>query len=400
MKILNIGQNYRVAGGSDRYFMSLAQLLEGRGHSVVPFAARHPDNRGTEWAEYFPAGVDTRSPGLRDVLRFVYSLPAKEGIDRLLSVWEPDIAHLHVYYGQLTASIFEPLEQAGIPTVQTLHDCKLGCPVRTFVSRGEICEACGGEQFWQALPRRCNEGSFLRTGLNVLEAYVSRWSGDVKGVDHFVAPSRFLREKMLEHEILDPGEITVQPNFVDPDLFSPADGPGRHFLYVGRVRRMKGIGTLVRAASTLTDVPLVVVGEGRDREQLEETTRDRGLDHVRFPGFREGSELHALIRGAVAVVVPSEMYENCPMAILEAMALGRPVIGSRIGGVPELVEDGTDGLLFAPGDVEGLRDRLEWMAEHRREAARMGERARRKIVGRFGPDPHYEGLMDVYARVT
>jgi glycosyltransferase involved in cell wall biosynthesis len=384
MRILNVGQTYRVTGGADRYFLSLGELLERRGHDVVPFAARHPDNRGTEWSEFYPPGVDTESPGWRDISRFVFSRPAREGMSRLLSEWTPELVHLHVYYGQLTASILQPIQESGVPVVQTLHDCKLGCPVRTFLSRGEVCEACGGSQFWQALPRRCNQGSLLRTSLNVLEAYVSRWSGDVDSVDHFIAPSGFLHGKMLEHEIMDPASISILPNFVDPEQFDPASALGEHFVYVGRMRDAKGIGTLVRASAGGPEVPLLMVGTGRDRDALEAWTDEEGLDHVKFVGFREGRALHRLIRKAIAVILPAEQYENCPMTVLEAMALGRPVIGTDMGGIPELVRHKTDGLLFPPGDVVRLREHLAWMADHPEEAAATGRAGRRKIVERSG----------------
>lgn len=396
MKILNVGQNYRVTGGADRYFMSLADLLAAKGHDVVPFAARHPDNRDSEWSEFYPPGVDTESPGWRDIPRFVYSRSARDGMSRLLSEFTPDLVHLHVYYGQLTASVLEPIERTGAPVVQTLHDCKLGCPVRTFLSQGEVCEACGGTQFWQALPRRCNQGSFLRTSLNVVEAYVSRWAGDIGKIDRFIAPSRFLRRKMLEHELVDPSAITVLPNFVDPDQFDPGGGPGEHFLYFGRMREPKGIRTLVRASAGLPETPLLMVGTGRDREALENWVEDQGLDHVRFVGYREGEELRRLVRGAIAVVLPAEQYENCPMTVMEAMALGRPVIGSDIGGIPELIRHETDGLLFPSGDERRLREHLSRLASDPSEAARMGREGRRKVVDRYGPQLHYQRLMGIY----
>lgn len=396
MRILNVGSNYRVEGGSDRYFLSLEALLEARGHTVVPFVARHPDNLPSEWASYFPPGVDTESPGMGDAVRFVYSRPARAAIDRLLADRPPDLAHLHVYYGQLTASILGPLRERGVPIVQTLHDSKLACPVRVFLSQGRVCEACDGRHFWKALPRRCNRGSLPRTALNVLEAYVSAWLDDADAIDRFIAPSRFLERKMVEHGVTTPDRITVIPNFVDPAALRPAHEPGEHLIYVGRIRAAKGIETLVTAAGSMPGVPLLVVGSGRDRAALERRVESEGWDHIRFLGFQEGEVLHDLIRRSVAVVVPSELYENCPMAVLEAMALGRPVVASAIGGIPELVAEGGDGLLFPPGSVSDLRERLEWMVSDRRRAAEMGAAARRKVESEYTPAAHYDRLMAVY----
>lgn len=398
MKLLNIGSNYRVAGGADRYALGLERVLEERGHAVLPFAARHRENREAETSGYFPPGVDADTPSPRQVGRFVYSSPARDGITSLIAEREPDLAHLHVYYGQLTSSILAPLRESGVPTVQTLHDFKLGCPVRIFVSRGEVCEACEGEHFWRALPRRCNRGSLLRTAVSVLESYVSRALGDDE-IDHFVAPSRFLRDKMLEHGVLEPPDVTVLPNFVDPDRFRPDGEAGDHFVYFGRLRSVKGIDTLVEAAAPLTEHPLYVLGTGPDRERLERTVEERRLDHIRFLGHREGDNLHDVVRSARAAVVPSELYENCPMTVLESLALATPVIGTEMGGIPELVRDGEDGFLVPAGDPEALRERMEWLARHPARAAEMGSAGRRKIERRFGPERHYEELMDVYRGV-
>lgn len=398
MRLVNVGSNYRVAGGADRYALGLEALLEKHGHRVLPFAARHPENREAETSGYFPPGVAPDAPSPADVARFVYSRRAREQMARLVSEHDPDLAHLHVYYGQLTASILRPLREAGVPTVQTLHDFKLGCPVRIFVSRGEVCEACGGEHFWRALPRRCNRGSFLRTAVSVLESYVSRALGDDE-VDHFVAPSRFLRDKMVEHEIVDPAAVTVLPNFVDADRFLPGEGIGDHFVYFGRLRSVKGVGTLIEAAAPLEEHDLYIVGSGPEREEFERTVERRGLDHVHFLGYRDGEALHEVVRNARASIVPSELYENCPMTVLESMALATPVLGSEIGGIPELVRDGEDGFLVPPADPEALREKMAWMAENSRRAVEMGVAGRDKVERRHGPERHYEGLLDIYRRV-
>lgn len=400
MKVLNVGSHHRVKGGSDRYFLALERLLEQKGHRVIPFAARSPEPDAGEETLHFSRGVDPDDPSPADVARFVFNREARRSIAGLLEKHRPDVAHLHAYSGQLSASILKPLRDRGVPTVQTLHDYKLGCPVRIFVSRGDVCEACEGEHFWRALPRRCNRGSLTRTALNVLEAYVSRWLGDASVPDHFVAPSGFLRSKMLEHEIVPPDRITTVPNFVDPGDFRPARGNGEHLVYVGRLREVKGVRTLVDAAASLPEVPLLIVGTGPDRDALERRVDLNGLSHVRFVGFKDGEELHDLVRRSIAVVVPSELYENCPMVVLEAMALGRAVIGTDMGGIPELITDGTDGLLFEAGDADALRRRLQWVAEHPAETTRMGAAGRRKVERAFDPDAHYRRLAEIYDEVT
>jgi glycosyltransferase involved in cell wall biosynthesis len=377
--------------------IELSNLLEAGGNTVVPFASQHPKNRASKWSAYFPEGVDTQNAGIGDVPRFLYSPEARHKLEQLIREASPiDIAHLHIYYGQLTASILAPLKEAGIPIVQSLHEYKLTCPVYTHISQGEICEACGGTQFWKALPRRCNQGSLPRTLASVAEAYASRLLGDVRKVDHFIAVSDFLRRKMIEHEVVEPNNITTVHNFVRPEAFVPSEQQGEYLLYFGRIAPVKGLETLIESAAPLDEVPLYIVGEGEQRKELQKWVEDNDWSHIHFLGFQSGQKLHDLIRGSITTIIPSEWYENCPMTVLETIALGRPVVGSRIGGIPELIEEGKDGLLFPPGNVEALRERLEWMIDHPMQAVKMGKAGRAKVEDRFGPEAHYTQIQSVY----
>lgn len=395
--VLQVSQNYHVRGGSDRVFFALSDLLERKGHRVVPLTAADPRNRPTPWSRYFPRAADFERPGPLDLARFVYSRGAARAIRALVRDVQPDIAHLHIYYGKLTAAILGPLKDRDVPVVQTLHEYKLICPVHTLLSNGQICEACHGRHFWRALPRKCNRGSLLRTLLSVTEAYASRMLGAVDKVDHFISVSDFVRDTMIRHGI--PGErITTIRNFIDASGIAPTRERGEYVLYFGRLERAKGVLTLLRAMAPLKNVPLVIVGDGEARPEIARTVEAEGLHHVRLRPFTEGDELQRLIRGSICTVLPSEWYENLPMAVLESFAHGRPVVASRIGGIPEVITHGEDGLLLPPGDTEALRDALAWMAAHRDEAAGMGAAGRRKVEEQFDPESHYARLMEVYGR--
>jgi glycosyltransferase involved in cell wall biosynthesis len=228
--VLNVSQNFYVRGGSDRYFFVLAELLEQHGHQVIPFSTRQPKNSPTPWESYFPPGVNFDRPGARDLARYVYSRPAAEAIKRLLGDHRPDVAHLHIYYGQLTSSILAPLRKAGIPIVQTLHDFKLVCPVYSLLSHGQICEACQGHQFWRATTKRCNRGSLARSALSTVESYVSQRYGAVSAIDRFISVSNFQRAKLEELGV--PGhKITTVHNFADTADVEPETTAGD---YTGR----------------------------------------------------------------------------------------------------------------------------------------------------------------------
>ncbi len=393
--ILNVSQNYHVRGGSDRYFFTLAELLQKHGHRVVPFTAASPNNEPSEWENYFPRGADFEHPSAGDLLRFLYSHDAVKSIRQLLKDTNIDLAHFHIYYGKLTASILEVLKRDGIPLIQTLHEYKLTCPVYSHLSNDEICEACEGKHFWRALPKRCNRGSLARTALSVTESYISKMLGAVKKFDHFISVSHFLRKKMISHGIPE-DKISTVHNFVDVSDITPNFSEGDYILYFGRVHRSKGILTLIEAAVPLTDVPIYIVGDGEAIPEVQQIIEQNGCKHIHLLGFKQGDELRELIRNSICTVLPSEWYENCPMSVLESYAYGKPVIGADIGGIPELIVDGVDGCLVPSGEQETLRDRLLWMSEHKSDAAEMGRIGRYKMETEFNADIHYERIMNVY----
>lgn len=393
--ILNVSQNYHVRGGSDRYFFTLAELLQKHGHRVVPFTAANPNNEPSEWESYFPRGADFEHPGAGDLLRFLYSHDAVKSIRQLLKDTDIDLAHFHIYYGKLTASILEVLKRDGIPLIQTLHEYKLTCPVYSHLSNDQICEACEGKHFWRALPKRCNRGSLTRTALSVTESYISKMLGAVKKFDHFISVSHFLRKKMILHGIPE-DKISTVHNFVDVSDITPHFSEGAYILYFGRVHRSKGILTLIEAAVPLTDVPIYIVGDGEAMSEVQRIIEQNGCKHIHLLGFKQGDELRELILNSICTVLPSEWYENCPMSVLESYAYGKPVIGADIGGIPELIVDGVDGFLVPSGEQETLRDRLLWMFEHKNEAVEMGRTGRQKMETEFNADIHYERIMNVY----
>ena len=393
--VLALANYHYVRGGSERYALELARLLVARGHQVVEISTADARNSPAQGPARFVEPNDLERPGPLDLLRFHYSARAARAVKDVLAEHAIDVAHLHIYYGQLTSAVLGPLRRAGVPIVQTMHEYKPVCPVYRLVSGEAICEACDAGSYWHALPRRCNRGSLVRTLFSVSEAYLSHALGAVRSVDRFLASSEFQRAKLVEHGL--PAERTLTlHNFVDVERHRPAAGPGEHVLYFGRLERLKGLWTLLAAAERVRELPFLIAGAGEAQAELARAIEERGLDHVKLLGFREGEELDELVRRSRCVVLPSEWYENCPLSLLETMALARASVASKIGGIPELVEDGATGLLFEPGDADALARALAWMIAHPRDAEAMGVQARERARTRFGPEQHYERLLGVY----
>ncbi len=397
LTVLKISQNHYVRGGSDRYFFTLGELLRKHGHNVIPFTAAHPKNEPSEWDAYFPRAADFDAPGPIDLLRFVYSRSAVKSVQRLLKNTTVDIAHFHIYHGKLTASILSSVKKVGVPLIQTLHDYKLTCPVATHLSSEQICEACAGKHFIRALPKRCNRGKLSRTALSVTESYVSRFLGSVDKFDHFISVSHFHREKMIQMGVPE-DKISTVHNFTDVSDFPVNYAGGDYVLYFGRVDRSKGILSLIKAAMPLKHIPLYIAGEGEAASEVQQIVDENACQHIHLLGFKQGDELRDLILNSMCTVLPSEWYENCPMSVLESFAYGKPVIGTTIGGIPELIENEVDGFLVPPGGTEALRDKLIWMSEHKDQAAEMGKAGRKKMEEEFNADIHYEKIMNVYRK--
>ena len=291
----------------------------------------------------------------------------------------------------------QPLVDRGIPIVWTLHDFRQVCPNTSFLSHGEICERCLPNRFWNVLLHRCKKGSLPASLVAMLSAYWERMTGVPGKIDRFITPSRFLAGKIAAGGF-DASRIVSIPNFVDLDDYAGGEEEG-YYLYIGRLLREKGIDLLVRAAASLGRGELRIVGEGPDEEALRGIAAEAGAGNVRFTGYLSGEELRATLAGASFVVLPSRWYENLPFSIMEAFAMGKPVVATDIGGIPEMVDDGENGLLFPLGDHDALADRIGRLLDDAALRKRMGASARAKAERLWNADTHYEQIAAVYDEV-
>jgi glycosyltransferase involved in cell wall biosynthesis len=390
-------------GGAETCALDHMDLLASRGHAVVPFAIEHPLNRPSPYSSYFASRVDYPSllkPGtspitrMRAAARVVYSFEARRHISRLIAETRPDVAHAHGIAHELSPSVLGAMRAAGVPVVQTLHDFKLLCPNTTFVSHGEICERCAGGRYVHAALRRCKRGSLAASGVAAIESYAHHALRLYeRNVDVFLAPSRFLAGKLRAAGFR--GRLQLLRHGIDTDRVSYNPSPDRYAVFVGRLVQVKGLRTLLQAVRSVRDLKLYVVGEGELRAELTATAASEGLTNVTFLGPLPRDEVLSLVREARFAVLPSEWYENSPMAILESLAVGTPVVATRIGALPELVEDGRTGLLVPPGDAPALARAMTRLL-HDDVALAMRPAARRKVERDHDLEGHYRSLLAVY----
>lgn len=408
MRVLMCNSFFYLRGGVERCFFDLSHLLSAHGHEVIPFCMSHKRNLPSEYSRYFVSEIDYPSlleqktslaTKLRVLERVLYSREAKRRIEQLINDTRPDIAHVQEIDHEVSPSIMHAIKQFGIPIVQTLHDYKMVCPNTNFISNGEVCERCKGGQYYHAVLSRCKRGSLLPSLLACFETYFQKLSGIYeKNTDVFIVPSRFLQQKLAEHGF-EP-EVTHLPHFVDVDGFCPCYEVSNHFVYFGRLVSIKGVKTLFEAMRYVSSSShLYVVGEGELEESLREFARQHRISNVAFLGYLATQDLIPIVQRAAFTVFPSECYENYPMTILESFACGTPVIGSDIGGISELIEDGRNGLLFEPGNPRQLADRMRFLLDNPQQAIEMGRNGRQQVENTNHPQHYYQQIVEIYQRL-
>jgi glycosyltransferase involved in cell wall biosynthesis len=277
-----------------------------------------------------------------------------------------------------------------------VHDLKLACPAYTMMRDGRPCDSCRGGKVHNVLVNKCIKGSAALSAVVMMEAALHRFLRTYEStVARFVVPSRFVLETLVHWGWRRESFVYV-PNFVDVERFRPADGVGRRFVYCGRLDNLKGVETLVRAAA-LARQPVTIVGRGLEEERLGKLAAELRAD-VDFAGYLTKDALTGVLQSARAIVIPSEVNENAPLSLLEAYATARPVIGSNIAGIPELIRQDETGALFETGNVHALAETLERFARlSDTRIADMGTAGRRWVEQDFNPTTYRDRLLALYA---
>jgi len=402
-KLLSINSYHYRRGGSDVVYLEHAALLESLGWKNGFFSMHHPKNIATEWDQYFIDELEfghEYSPWQKVTMaiKSIYSFEARKKLNRLLDHYQPDVAHSHCIYHHLTPSILSVLKERGVPSVMTAHDLKIACPAYKMLNDTGICEKCKTGSVLNVVRHRCVRGSLAASAIVTVESAIQRhFALYQNNLDAIVVPSKFFMEKFVEWGW--PREkFEYIPNYVDTAAFKPNYQPGDYFLYFGRLAPEKGIVTLLNAVAK-SGVCLKVAGTGPLDVELRQLQATLNAD-VEFLGYRSGDDLHQLIQQSRAVVLPSEWYENAPMSVLESFAMGKPVIGAHIGGIPEMVQAGHTGWTFTSGSVDELTACLsEVKAMSDDSIAQIGKQAKQFVEETFSRQRYIDATLALYSRL-
>lgn len=360
--LLSINNYHYLRGGAERVFLDHNYLYSRAGWKVVPFCMDHPNNLDSQWSNYFVNNIEFgNSYSTVDMVgmipKVIYSMEARHKITELCKIISPSICHVHNIYHHISPSILSAISMLNIPIVMSLHDLKVVCPAYTMFNSCGVCEKCKQGNLFNVVKNRCIKNSLLLSSLVYIEATLHKYLRTYeKYVDRFIVPSLFLQTKLIEWGF-ESDKLIYIPNFVDAHDVISREDISNEFVYFGRLSPEKGISTFILAAAK-AKVAVRIVGVGPEEDSLRKLALKVGCD-AQFCGYLSGEKLKESISRCLAVVLPSECYENAPLSILEAYSQGKLVVGSSIGGIPELVIDGETGFLFETGSVDNLAEKLE-----------------------------------------
>lgn len=404
MRVLQINNCHYRRGGADVVYLNTGELLESFGNEVYYFSQKNEKNISIENEKYFIEEIDffnkSKIEKIISLPRFFYSKEASNKLEVLIKKVAPQIAHIHTYKGTLTPSILKKLKEYSIPVVITLHDYGLLCPHNSFLNgKGQICTKClDTSNSLNGVINRCNRNSIVYSTISVLEYSVHKYLFPFeKYFNHLIAVSKFgfgmhLKKKEFQNK------ISHIYNFVNTKEIKPNFEKGNYFLYYGRLSEEKGILTLLKAWSKLNkNISLKIAGDGPLKETLLEFIEENSLRSVEYIGFKQKKELFDVISKCSFSIIPSECFENNPLAVIESYALGKPVIGANVGGIPEIIDNENTGYVFEMKNAIDLADKITKASLiSDKEYLKVSKAARLFSEKNFSEKEHYSKLMSLY----
>uniref|UniRef100_UPI004025BC9B glycosyltransferase family 4 protein n=1 Tax=Eubacterium sp. TaxID=142586 RepID=UPI004025BC9B len=398
MKILMINKFLHPNGGSETYIFKLGECLKEYGNEVQYFGMEHENRCVGNNVGAYTSNMDfhggSKLSKITYPVKTIYSIEARKKIRKVLDDFQPDVCHLNNFTYQLTPSIILEINKwrkdnrKTCKIVFTAHDYNLVCPNHMLNNplTHENCESCLGGHFKNCIKGKCIHSSTAKSIVGAAEAYFWNAKGVYKYIDKIICCSKFMKRIMDSNPLFAKKTVVVH-NFVD-DLKYEYKEKENYVLYFGRFSEEKGIRTLLEVCKELPEVKFVFAGSGALEDEI------RKVPNIECVGFKSGKELHNLISKAKFSVYPSEWYENCPFSVMESIMFATPVIASKIGGLPELVQDGVNGILFEYKNKNDLKNKISELWNDDKKSAELSENCKKTKF--LDVDKYYHILVNVY----
>lgn len=399
MRVLLVNKFHWNKGGSEKYYFELGELLKQHGHEVAYFSMEDEKNIKTEDKEYFVPKFDLNNSSKLKALDVIYNKENEKIMEKALDEFKPDVVHLNNFQRQLSASIIKPIKKRNIPIVFTAHDVQAICPAITMMDNDKNpCELCMKGKYINCIKKSCNKGSKLKSALGAIEGYYYRnHKIYTDKIDYIITPSEFYKTKFIEDGI-NPNKIQAIHNSIEMNDYNVETQDDGYALYFGRLSKEKGILNLINAFAKCDKGNLYIAGEGPEKENIEKIIKENKLeDRVKLLGFLNKEQMTDVTRKCKFVVVPSIWYENCPYSVLETLAIGKPIIGSNMGEIPELVIDNENGFIY--NTVEELTEKMNTLFENQDLVNQFSKKSKELAKQNYDREVYYNKLKQIYDKV-
>ncbi|MEI7473450.1 MAG: glycosyltransferase [bacterium] len=405
MKILIINNFFEPIGGAEKYVNSLGNILQTEGHEVFYYACKADEyfEKDYKYSNYFP---DRKGKSLKKIYKRYYNKNAEINLEAYLQEIKPDIVHINNIGHNLTVSVVNACEKYNIPMVMTIHDCGMFCPGGRLMRHNKtFCKGltCLGKSDWiglfNCITNKCYRNSLYESVKFASVFFYNKNSKLYKYPSFYICPSNAIKNLAIKSGLAE-NKLTTINNFLEDSQLEiiPNYNDNGYFLYCGRLSDEKGLKSLIAAMKLLPkDIELRLVGSGGEESKLKKLAKD--MPNIKFLGYMSGTELEEEYKNCIATIIPSNGFDNFPTSAMESFFYGKAVIGSNIGGIPEIVENNETGLIFEPADAEKLAEAINILYKDRTLSVEMGKKARNKAENLYTKKAYYEKLKEVYEKV-
>lgn len=398
MRILLVNKFHYLRGGSEKYYFELGHLLKEHGNEVAYFSMKDKKNISTGDKEYFVNQIDLNNGSKLEALDIIYSKANYKKMCEAIDEFKPDIIHLNNFQRQLSSSVAIAAFEKKIPTVFLTHDMQAVCPNKDMMYKGKICNECIKYGYNSCIRKKCIKNSRLKSLLGVMEAKYYKKNKIYERMNCIISPSNFMKENLEKNGMKNKNFIVLH-NFVN-ESNTRNIRDDNYIFYFGRLSKEKGIYNLLKAISNLKNVNLKIAGDGPEKENIIKFINKKDInDRVEILGYLNSNEIKKYISNCSFVIVPSIWYENCPYSILETIEIGKPVVASKIGGIPELIDDNETGMLYKYDDCNELKEKIEKLYQDKKLRESMGKKARKKFENEFSNEAYYKNITNIYMQI-